>query len=275
MTTIHPTATVDRAAELGADVTVSPYAVIEGETRIGAGATIGPHAVIKRYTTLGPGCRVHAHAVLGDLPQDTAFQEAPSYVRIGPDCVVREGVTIHRGTKPETATEVGARCLLMVNSHLGHNVRLGERVIVVNGALLAGYVEVGDGAFISGACLIHQFTRIGRLAMLSGGSGIGKDVPPFCTTAGVAVNVVAGLNVIGMRRAGLSPTARLDVKRAFALLYRSGLNVSQATAAIKAEFTSGPALEFAAFIEQSKRGLCRLGSRAPGAGGDQDGATEA
>jgi UDP-N-acetylglucosamine acyltransferase len=219
---------------------------------------IGPHAVVLRNVTIGPNCRIHAGAVIGDLPQDLAFQPAETFVRIGADCVIREHVTVHRGTKPGTATVVGDGCYLMANSHLGHNVRLGTRVIVANGALLGGYVEVDDEAFISGHVVIHQFVRIGRLAMLSGGGGIGKDVPPFCTTVGLERNRIGGLNTIGMRRAGLSPAERVQVKRAFTLLYRSHLNVSQALERMRQEFTDGPAMEIVEFASVSRRGICSM-----------------
>lgn len=256
---IHATALVSARAELGAEVTVGPLAVIEENVQIGDHAVIGPHAVILKHTTLGAGCRVHPHAVLGDLPQDLAFGGLESYVRIGARCVIREGVTVHRGTKPGTATEIGPDCFLMANSHVGHNARLGDHVILANGALLAGYVEVGPRAFISGNCLIHQFTRVGRLAMLSGGCAVSKDVPPFCTALGLRPNQVGGLNVVGLRRAGIPPAERLALKRAFRMLYLSGLNVTQAVAAIRGEFSAGPALELAEFVDGSKRGICRHG----------------
>ena len=207
---------------------------------------------------LGRRCRVHACAVLGDLPQDLAFNDEPSYVKIGSNCVLREGVTIHRGTKPGTSTIVGDNCFLMANSHLAHNVQLGNGVIIANGALLAGYVEVGERAFISGNAVIHQFTRIGRLAMLSGCSGIGKDVPPFCTTVGVCRNRIAGLNVVGLRRAGIGPEDRQAIRGAIKVLYRSGLNVSQALERIKKEFPQPAVQEICAFIEASKRGICTM-----------------
>jgi UDP-N-acetylglucosamine acyltransferase len=238
--------------------TIHPTAIIEDGAVIGDNAEIGPHAVIFRGVTIGPNCRIHAGAVIGDLPQDLAFEPAESFVRIGADCVVREHVTIHRGTKPGTATIVGDGCYLMVNSHLGHNAHLGNRVIVANGTLLGGYVEIGDGAFVSGNVLIHQFVRIGRLAMLSGGCGIGKDVPPFCTTIGIQRNCIGGLNTIGMRRAGLSPAERTQAKQAFALLYRSNLNVSQALDRIRQEFTDGPAMEIVQFVAASRRGICTM-----------------
>jgi UDP-N-acetylglucosamine acyltransferase len=237
---------------------IHPTAVIEDGAEIGEGAEIGPHVTIYRHVTLGPNCRIHAGAVLGDIPQDLAFNNVESHVRIGANCVIREHATIHRGTKPDTSTIVGDGCYLMTNSHLAHNVRLGSRVIVASGALLAGYVEVGDLAFISGNSVVHQFVRIGKLAMLSGLSGIGKDIPPFCTTRGAEPNQVGGLNVVGMRRAGMGPAQRTEVKRAFKLLYRSGLNVTQALEAIRGEFRTGPALEMCDFIEASVRGICRM-----------------
>lgn len=256
---IHATAIVDPKAEMGAGVEIGPYAVIEGGVRLGDNCRVGPHAVLHTGTRLGEGCRVHAHAILGDVPQDLKFAGVESFVDIGPGSVIREGVTVHRGTKPGSSTIVGSGCFLMVNSHLGHNAKIGDHVILANGVLLAGDVEVGDRAFLSGNVIVHQFTRIGRLAMISGGGGIGKDVPPFCMTAGVSRNTVAGLNVIGMRRAGLCAPDRMQVKRAFEILYRSGLNVSQALERMKEEFTAGPAAEWIPFIEQSRRGVCPWG----------------
>ncbi len=265
---IHPTAVVSPQAELGAEVTVGPLAVVEAGAVIGDRCVIGPHAAILRHTTLGAGCRVHAHAVLGDLPQDKAFDGRESYVRIGGACVLREGVTVHRGTKPGTATEIGAGCFLMANSHVGHNSRLGDRVILANGVLLGGYAEIGAGAFLSGNCMVHQFVRVGRLAMLGGGSGVSKDVPPFCTVASLHLNQVAGLNIVGLRRAGMPPADRLALKRAFRMLYLSDMNFSQAAAAIRGECPAGPAGELADFVEASKRGICRHGHGRGDAGGD-------
>jgi UDP-N-acetylglucosamine acyltransferase len=257
---IHPTAVIDPGAVLGANVTIGPFAFVDRDTQIGDGCVIGPHSVILRYTSLGRNCRVHACAVIGDLPQDLAFKDEPSYVKIGANCVFREGVTIHRGTKPGTSTVVGDNCFLMANSHLAHNVQLGNGVIIANGALLAGYVEVGERAFISGNVVIHQFVRIGRLAMLSGNGGISKDVPPFCTTAGACLNRVAGVNIVGLRRSGIDPKERQTIRSAIKILFRSGLNVSQALERIKKEFTQPAVQEICAFVSSSKRGICTMRS---------------
>ena len=254
---IHPTAIVDPAANLGANVEVGPYAIIGADVTIGVGTRIGPQTVVHPFTTIGKNCAIHAQAVLGDVPQDLAFKPATkSSVLIGDGVTIREHVTIHRGTKQDTATEVGDGCFLMVGAHLAHNVKLGAGAIIVNSALLAGYVEVGPGAIISGNAVIHQFIRIGRLAMLSGLSGISKDVPPFCVCRGVHLNTVVGLNTVGLRRAGIGSDERKQIKRAFAILYRSGLNFREVPAAIRREFTTGPALEIADFVATSKRGIC-------------------
>ncbi|MDD4871100.1 MAG: acyl-ACP--UDP-N-acetylglucosamine O-acyltransferase [Kiritimatiellae bacterium] len=255
---IHKTAIIEPGAEIGKDVTVGPFSYIEGGAKVGDECVIGPHVSVMRYTTLGTGCRVHAGAVLGDLPQDLSFKECESYVKIGSNCVVREGVTVHRGTKPGTTTEIGDSCFLMANSHFAHNVKLGNNVIVANGALMGGYVEVGDRAFISANVGIHQFVHVGRLVMVGGNSGLSKDLPPFCIVRSLTFNLVAGMNVIGMRRAGITPEERAQIKRAFKMFYCSGLNVKQALEKMKSDFTSGPAQEFWQFVEQSKRGVCAM-----------------
>ncbi|OLP19892.1 acyl-[acyl-carrier-protein]--UDP-N-acetylglucosamine O-acyltransferase [Leptolyngbya sp. 'hensonii'] len=256
--TIHPTAVIHPDAVLGEGVVVGAFSYIDRQVQLGDRCVISPHVTILPYTSLGMECQVHAGAVLGDLPQDMAYQEAESYVRIGNGCVIREGATIHRGTLAGSVTEVGHNCLLMAYSHLAHNVKLGNQVIVANNALLAGYVEVGDRAFISGNCLVHQFTRIGRLAMMAGGTAVQKDVPPFCITRSLSTNTVLNLNVIGLRRAGFTAEQRLILKRAFSLLYRSGLTVSQAVAAMEAEFAPDPlVMELCQFVKSSKRGICK------------------
>ncbi|MGQ0633291.1 MAG: acyl-ACP--UDP-N-acetylglucosamine O-acyltransferase [Planctomycetaceae bacterium] len=257
-TNVHPTATVSSRAQIGADVTIGPHCVIEEDVEIGAGCHLGPHVVVLRHTTLGAGSRIHAGAVLGDLPQDQAYRDAVSHVKIGARSVIREYVTIHRGTKPGTTTEIGEDCLLMACSHVGHNARLGRRVTLANGALLAGYANIGDQAFVSGNCLVHQFSRIGRLAMMSGGSATQMDVPPFCITRTLSTNIVVGLNVIGLRRAGMSSEERQALKRAFDTLYRSGLSVSRAVELMERQAVTAAERELCQFVRDSKRGICKF-----------------
>lgn len=253
---IHPTALVDPSASLGAGVTIGPYAVIEGDVTVGAGTTIGSHAVICRYTTLGERCRVHAHAVIGDTPQDLGFRDVPSYTRIGNDVVLREGVTIHRGTKEGTTTEVGDGCFLMANSHLAHNVQLGKQVILANAVLLAGYVVVGDKCFIGGNSAAHQFCRIGRLAMVGGGVSLSVDAPPFCMVRTGSLNEVAGLNTVGLRRSGITSEERLALRAAFRRIFLSGSNRKEVLAALRQDGACGPVLELIDFVATSKRGVC-------------------
>lgn len=261
---IHPAAIVEPGAELGTDVSVGPFSFIEAGAKIGDGCRIGPNVTIFRYAVIGRKVRIHANAVIADEPQDLGFEGLESFARVGDNCWIREGVTIHRGAKAGTFTEVGEGCLLMANSHVAHNARLGSRVIMANGALLAGHVEVGDRAFLSGNCGIHQFTRIGRLALVTGSTVATKDVPPFCITRHCHSNVVGALNVVGMRRAGFTAQERTDIRRAFKVLYCSGLNITQAVAQIETDFPSGPAHEFVDFIRASKRGICRYSGHAGG-----------
>ena len=254
---IHPTAIVESGAQLGTAVQIGPFAYVAATARLGDGCVLAPHAVVLGHTTLGARCKVHSGAVIGDLPQDLSFKDEPSFVVAGDDCVFREGVTIHRGTKPGTATRIGNRVFMMANSHVAHNCEVGDHVVMANGVLLAGYVVVGERAFIGGGTGIHQFCHVGRLAMVAACCMISKDLPPFCTSASVRNSVVAGLNVVGLRRAGFDAGQRAQIKQAFNLLYRSGLNTTQARERLSAETDNPFAAEFAGFLSHAKRGLCR------------------
>jgi len=192
MKNIHHTAVVEDGAEIGEDVSIGPFAFIQAGARIGEGCRIGSNAVVFKYATIGRNVRIHSCAVIADEPQDMGFDGSDSFVKIGDGCIIREGVTIHRGSKAGTTTEVGEGCMLMANSHVAHNVRIGNRAIIVNGVLLAGYVEIGEGAFLSGNCGIHQFCRVGRLALVTGCTVITKDIPPFCMTIHSESNVLSG-----------------------------------------------------------------------------------
>jgi UDP-N-acetylglucosamine acyltransferase len=194
-------------------------------------------------------------AIIGHDPQDVAFDPAvESYVRIGNNNLIREYCTIHRGTKPGSATCLGNNNFLMVGSHMAHNVQIGDRVVVANNALLAGYVTVGDRAFISGGVAIHQFCSIGRLAMLSGNGSFSQNIPPFVIA--LERNAVQGLNLVGLRRAGVSPEAVRELKEAYGLLYRSGLRRTQAVERMQAcSFTSDEARDFLDFVVKTDRPL--------------------
>ena len=255
---IHKTAIIDPGAELGNDVEVGPFTVIEADVTIGDGSVIGPNVSIRPYTSIGSHCNVHAGAVLGGIPQDVNFEGGKSFVSIGANCQIREGVTINRGTQTDSVTEIGDDCFLMAFSHFGHNVKLGRKVIVANGALLAGYVDIGDQVFISGNCVLHQFVTVGRLAMLGGSCGISKDVPPFCLVKPLEGNTIASLNSVGLRRSTLTTKDRQEIKEAFKLLFQSGLNISDAVEKIKSAYPSGPAAEISTFVDESKQGICKM-----------------
>jgi UDP-N-acetylglucosamine acyltransferase len=252
---IHPSAIISPGAQLDSSVEVGPFSVIDGHVSLGAGCQVGPHVYLTGRTTIGPHNCFHANCVIGGPPQDVKYKDEPTGLRIGAHNLFREGVTVHRSAKPEEDTVVGSHNFLMVNSHVGHNVRLGDHVIVANGALLGGHVEVEDRAFISGNCLAHQFVRIGTLAIMQGGSAISLDLPPFTVARGD--NGLCGLNTIGLRRSGLSPAERQELKQLYHKLFLSGLNRSQAVAEARQEFTSASARHLLDFIAASKRGVCR------------------
>ena len=211
-------------------------------------------------THLGSGCRVHSHVVIGDEPQDRAFDDEPSSVRIGNGCIIREGVTIHRGTQAGTATIIGHRCMLMTNSHVGHNCELGDDVTLISGALLGGHVRIGNQAMISGNAAVHQFVRIGELAMISGLGKITQDVPPFFMVDRDG-NVI-GINAVGLMRSGLSLEERREIKQAHRIIYRSGLKNADAIEELTGILESPAGLRLLAFIsEDSDRGITRSGSR--------------
>jgi UDP-N-acetylglucosamine acyltransferase len=254
---IHPKAMVDPCATLGFHVEVGPFAVVGPEVTVGERTSIQSHAVIEgtvaigSENVIGPGC------VIGAPPQDLSYNSGTtnSGVRIGNKNVFREYCTVHRGNAQGTETIIGDENFLMVGTHVGHNCAIANKVIIANNCLLAGHVRVDDGAFLGGASTFHQHMRIGRMVMIQGSSAFGKDLPPF--TLAAERNGIFGLNVIGMKRAGFGPAERSDIKRAFDLLYRSGLNLTQALE--KASSTKfGPlGEEFFAFVREAKvRGIC-------------------
>ncbi len=253
---IHPTATIHPKAELGEGVCIGPYAVIGEHVRLGAETSVGPHAVIEGWTSIGQSCDIGVGAVLGGAPQDLKYRGQRSFLRIGDHSYIREYVTVHRSAEEDGATIVGAHAFLMAYTHVAHDCRLGDHVIMVNYAGLSGYVEVEDRAFISGHNAVHQFVRIGYLAMVSGASRVVKDIPPFMIAEGNPTRI-RGLNVVGMRRLGLSPEVRGELRQAYRLLYRSALNTSQALQGMRqAGLSSSEVQRLITFVEGAKRGIC-------------------
>lgn len=247
--------------DLPEDVRLGPYVIVESDVCIGPRSEIRAHSVLKRYTTLGADNEVHEGAVLGGEPQDVSFQGGASALRIGDRNRIREGVTIHRaGAGRETV--VGSDCFLMAYVHVAHDDRLGDGVIMANNVALAGHVTIGDRAFLSGGVVVHQFCRVGRLAMIGGNSKIVQDCLPFVITDG-APGRARGLNVVGLRRAGVQAPQLRALKEGYRLLLRSALPLETALARMAA--VGDPLVdEMAEFARTAKRGF------AHGAGGGDE-----
>ena len=256
MIEIHPTAIVEKGAKLGKGCVVGPGAIVGGEVELGEGCVVGPKAVLEGRVVMGAKNRIGVGAVIGGEPQDMAYQGAKSGVIVGDGNILREYVTVHRGTKEGTDTVIGNGCFLMVGAHVAHNCRLADGVVLVNGVMLAGYVEVEEKAFLGGAVVVHQFVRIGKLAMVRGQTRIGMDLPPYCM--GVATNAVCGLNLVGIRRSGVGVEERKGLERAYEEFFFGGKNRVQALNEIRSgkDSKGKEVKEFCDFIEKTKRGIC-------------------
>jgi UDP-N-acetylglucosamine acyltransferase len=252
---VHPTAVIDPEAEVAPDVKVGPYAVIEGPVQVGAGCVIESHAGLCGPLTLGRDNFVGHGAVLGKSPQHKGYRGEPSSLRVGDGNVFREYVTVHRGTVEGTGeTRIGNRNLLMVGSHIGHDCRVGDGCTLVNGALVAGHVVLGDGCILSGHSALQQRVRVGRLAMLGGLGSSSKDIPPFVLQQGY--NCVSGLNVIGLRRAGMSAETIAALREAYRVLYKEGRTQRPALDRIAADLGHVPEVaEFVEFVRGSTLGI--------------------
>lgn len=253
---IHPTALISDEALLDPSVEVGPYVIVEGAARIGPGCRLEAHCQVLGSTEIGEGTCIGRAAIIGGDPQDLGFKrETQSGLVIGKNNTIREHVTIHRGSKPGSATRLGDHNFLMAGAHLAHDVILGDRNILANACLLAGHITVGNNTFIGGGAVFHQFLRIGDSCVIQGNGSFGKDIPHFC--AAQRTNRITGLNIIGLRRQGFDVGQRSAIKEMFKLLFCSGKNLSQAIAAAREGEWPEPAqrlLDFAA--SPSKRGLC-------------------
>ncbi len=256
-TEIHPTAIVDPKAELASGARIGPYAVIGGEVRVGRDTQIGPHVIIDGDVEIGERCQLYAGVVVGTPPQDLKYREGThSGVRIGNENRIREYVTIHRASIEDGWTTVGDGNFIMAGSHIAHDCRLGSGIVIVNYSLLGGFVEIEDQAVIGGLSGIHQFCRVGVMAYVGGYARVVQDVPPYFVVEGNPAEARA-VNVVGLRRHDVPPEIRLDLQRAFKLLYRSSLNRTQALDRIKSEIAmSEPVAHLIEFIQTSKRGVC-------------------
>ncbi len=256
---IHPSAVVHPGARLHPTVVVGPLAVIDEHVELGEGCEVGALAHLTGHTTIGARNIFHTGCVIGGAPQDLKFKGGPTRLRIGDDNAFREHATVHRANSEMEDTVIGSGGFFMAGAHIGHNSQVGDQVIIANGALLGGHVVVEDKAFISGTCLIHQFVRVGSLALMQGGSGISKDLPPFCISRGD--NTISGLNVIGLRRAGVPSEARLELRRVFRAMFHSRLPWAASVDAAEREARTEWGKAMVGFVRASRRGVLTVRSK--------------
>lgn len=258
MSGIHSTAIVHSGAKIADGVEIGPYAVIGERVEIGEGTRVGSHAVIEGPTTIGRDCQIFPFAAVGFMPQDLKFKGEDSRVEIGDSNVIREYVTIHRGTEGGgMTTRIGNNNLFMGYVHIAHDCIIGNHVIMANAATLAGHIHIQDHALVGGLSAVHQFVRIGRFSMIGGGSAVSLEVPPFVSVAGNRAKLF-GLNAVGLRRNGFSKDQIAALKKAYQTLFRSKLKTPEAVKKVREEQgDSEEALELAMFIETSERGVCR------------------
>ena len=255
---IHSTAIVDSSAEIDANVEIGPYSIIEADVVIGSGTVVGPHVVVQPYVTIGPECRIFQYASIGALPQALAYKGEKTYVNIGRGTIVREFVTINRGTEfGGGVTEVGEENLLMAYAHIAHDCKTGREVIFANNATLAGHITIGDYVTVGGLVAVHQFVKIGNYAYIGGKSAVVKDIPPYVIVSGDRARL-HGLNNVGLKRRGFSQETLSILKKAYRIIFRIGLTLNEAIERVKAEVEPIPeVIDLIDFIKSSERGITR------------------
>ena len=252
---IHPTAIISPDAEIGSNVEIGAYAIVGEGCSIGDGCVISPRATLDRNVALGRLVKVGIGSILGGPPQDLKYAGEETTVVIGEGTMIREYVTINRGTAHSFSTTIGQHCLLMSYVHIGHDCQIGNSVILSNVVQLAGHVTIEDKAIISGLSAVHQFARIGRQSFIGGCSRVSKDIPPFLKAVGNPVKLY-GLNTIGLQRSGMDEATIRELKRTYRLFFRSDLNVSQAIEQAQSELEPLPEVqELIRFVEASERGV--------------------
>jgi UDP-N-acetylglucosamine acyltransferase len=254
---IHPLSSVHPEARIPENVSIGPFAVIERDVIIGEGTWIGPHVTIMDGARIGGNCKIFPGAVISAIPQDLKYRGEETFVEIGDGTVIRECVTVNKGTQAYGTTTIGRNCLLMAYSHVAHDCRIGDQVILVNYVGLAGEIEIGDHAILGGMTGVHQFVRIGAHTMVQGGSKVGKDIPPF-VTAGRDPIRFEGINLIGLRRRGFAEEIIEQIHEIYRFLYQKGYNTSNALSRIESELPANPERDQVVdFIRRSKRGIIK------------------
>ncbi len=257
-TTIHPSAAVDPGAELGQGVTVGPFTLIGPHVRVGDNTEIGSHVSLTGHTTIGAGNRIFPHNAIGGVPQDLKYDGEPTRLKIGDNNTFREFMTVNTGTVGGGGvTTIGSDNLFMAYVHIAHDCVVGDRAILANAVTLAGHVTVEDAAVIGGLTAIHQFSRIGSLAMVGGCSAVDQDVPPFCMAIGNRVTL-RGLNLTGLRRAGIDKEAIRTLRTAYGELFTGDTPLKEAIATVSEKWPDNPQVaHLTAFLASSERGVCR------------------
>ena len=255
---IHATAIIDSKAKIGSNVTIGPYSIIKENVIIGSGTIIGPHVVIDSYTEIGSDCHIFQYASIGAEPQALKFEGEETWVKIGRGTVVREFVTINRGTGfGGGITEVGEENFIMAYAHVAHDCKTGRNVVLANVATLAGHITIGDYATIGGLAAIHQFVKIGDYAYISGKAAITKDIPPYVIASGDRAKLY-GLNKIGLKRHGFSEETLGILKKAYQMTFRQGFPLKEAIEKVLVEVEPIPeVVRFIDFIKSSERGITR------------------
>ncbi len=258
MAEIHQTAIVSPEAVLEEGVVIGPYCIINGKVRIGAGTKLLGHVVIEGKVEIGSGCTIYPFTTIGLPPQDLKYRGEDTGVRIGNNNIIREGVTIHRASVGGDGwTEIGDNNFLMAYVHIAHDCKIGSNIIMANAATLAGHVKVFDHAVIGGLVAVHQFTRIGAYAMVGGFSGVGQDIPPYMMAAGARAEL-HGLNTVGLKRHGFSDETISELKKAYKILFRERLTLSDAIKRVQETLPYTEEIKtLIEFIKENKRGICR------------------
>jgi UDP-N-acetylglucosamine acyltransferase len=255
---IHPTAIIDPKADIDSNVEIGPYSIIEANVQIGSGTIVGPHVVIQSHVTIGPDCHIFQYASIGAVPQAIKFKGEKTILKIGRGTIVREFVTINRGTEfGGGITEVGEENFLMAYVHIAHDCKTGRRVILANNATLAGHIIIEDFVTIGGLVAVHQFVRVGNYAYIGGKSAVVKDIPPYVIAAGDRAKL-HGLNSVGLKRQGFSQDTLSLLKKTYRILFRIGLTLNEAIERVKAEVDQVPeVVNMIKFIKSSQRGITR------------------
>lgn len=256
---IHPTAVVDPRAELDQGVEIGPYSIVGHDVSIGEGTKVGPHVVIREGTTIGKRCQIFQFSSIGEAPQAVAYRGEKTVLIIGNDNVIRESVTLHRGTvRGGGKTVIGDRNFFMAYSHVAHDCQIGNQVVLANGATLAGHILIEDYAVIGGLAAVHQFCRIGAHAFVSGVTGVVLDIPPYMLAAGSRAKLF-GLNTVGLKRQKFSEETIRALKTAYRIIFRAGLALEKAIKTVEdSEISRLPEVEhLLRFIQQTKRGISR------------------